>query len=54
MKKIIYFMAIFVSITPILAHISEKNYITAVFYTMFFIFILHPFIKKIMSKQKYD
>ncbi|WP_286311528.1 hypothetical protein [Romboutsia ilealis] len=45
MRRFIYFVVLMISITPVLTHILEKNYI--------FIFILHPFIKKFMAKSNY-
>nr|WP_317332559.1 hypothetical protein [uncultured Romboutsia sp.] len=54
MRKFIYFIVLIVSITPILTHILEENYIIAIVYGIFFIFVLHPFIKRLMAKSNYD
>ncbi len=54
MRRFIYFIVLLVSITPVLTHISEKNYIVAIVYGIFFIFVLHPFIKRFMAKSNYD
>ncbi|WP_289294194.1 hypothetical protein [Romboutsia ilealis] len=53
MRRFIYFVVLMISITPVLTHILEKNYIVAIVYGIFFIFILHPFIKKFMAKSNY-
>ena len=50
MSKFVYFIALVISITPILTHITEKNYIVAILYTIFFIFVLHPFIKRFIYR----
>ena len=50
MRIFVYFVISIVSITPVLTHISEKNYIAAIVYGIFFIFVLHPFIKRFMAK----
>ena len=52
MGKFVYFIAIVISLTPILTHISEKNYIIAILYTIFFICVLQPFIKRLIYREK--
>ena len=53
MRRLIYFIVLIVSITPVLTHILEKNYIAAIVYGLFFMFILHPFIKRFMTISNY-
>lgn len=53
MRGFIYFVVLIISITPVLTHILEKNYIVAMVYGIFFIFVLHPFIKKFMAESNY-
>ena len=31
-------------------YLAEKNYIVAILYTIFFIFVLHPFIKRFIYR----
>jgi branched-subunit amino acid transport protein len=54
MRRLIYFIVLIVSITPVLTYILEKNYIAAIVYGLFFMFILHPFIKRFMTISNYD
>lgn len=54
MRIFIYFVVSIVSITPILTHISEENYIAAIVYGIFFMFVLRPFIKRLMAKSNYN
>lgn len=54
MRIFIYFIVLILSITPIITHIFESNYIAAVVYGSFFIFALHPFIKRFMTKIIYN
>ncbi|MBQ3423547.1 MAG: hypothetical protein IJH34_18240 [Romboutsia sp.] len=49
MRIFIYFIVLIVSITPIVTHIFESNYIAAIIYGTFFIFVLRPFIKRFMA-----
>lgn len=53
MRIFVYFIVLILSITPIITHISEKNYIVAVLYGAFVILILKPFIKRFMSIDHY-
>lgn len=54
MRRFIYFVVLIISITPVLTHVSEKNYIVAIVYGIFFMCVLHPFIKRFMTKSNYD
>ena len=38
MRRLIYFIVLIVSITPVLTHILEKNYIAAIVYGIFFMY----------------
>ena len=51
MRIFVYFVISIVSITPILTHISENNYIAAIVYGIFFMCVLRPFIKRFMAKS---
>ena len=54
MRIFIYFIVFIVSITPIITHIFENNYIAAIVYGTFFVFVLHPFIKRFMNIKNYE
>ena len=54
MRIFIYFIVLIVSITPIITHLFESNYIAALVYGNFFVFVLHPFIKRFMTKKIYN
>ena len=54
MKIFIYFIVLIVSITPIITHIFESDYIAAIIYGIFFVFVLHPFIKRFMNIKNYE
>lgn len=51
-KDIIYLSIIFIAILPLLVNLVEKQYILAIVYLIFYIYILNPVIIRIIKKEK--